>query len=117
MAEIRENIILVKTVDFAVGIKKYCEVLFSKRENAIGNQLLRCGMAIGANVSEAQHAESRSDFIHKLKIASKEASETQYWLSICEKMNNLGFQHELIDELKQIIAIISKIIISAKKVQ
>ena len=43
-------------------------------------------MAIGANVSEAQQAESRSDFIHKMKIASKEASETFYWLSICEKI-------------------------------
>ncbi len=113
----KENVILVKTVDFSVGIKKYCEVLFSKKETAIGNQLMRCGMAIGANVSEAQHAESRSDFIHKMKIAAKEASETNYWLSICEKMNNFGFQHALIDELKQITAIISKIIISAKKNQ
>jgi four helix bundle protein len=111
----KENIILLRTVDFSVGIKKYCEVLFYKKETSIANQLLRCGMAIGANVSEAQQAESRSDFIHKMKIASKEASETLYWLSICEKMNNFGFQHELIDELKQIVAIISKIIISAKK--
>jgi four helix bundle protein len=88
---------------------------FSKRETAIANQLLRCGMAIGANVSEAQQAENRSDFIHKMKIASKEADEIMDWLSICEKMNNFGFQHEHIDELKQIIAIISKIIISARK--
>jgi four helix bundle protein len=111
----KENIILLRTIDFSVAIKKYCEALFSKRETVIGNQLLRCGMAIGANVSEAQQAESRSDFIHKMKIASKEASEAFYWLSICEKMNNFGFQHELIDELRQIIAIISKIIISARK--
>ncbi len=111
----KENIILLKSVDFSVAIKKYCEVLFSKKEAAIGNQLLRCGMAIGANVSEAQYAESRSDFIHKMKIASKEASEALYWLSICEKMNNFGFQHQLVDELKQMIAILSKIIISTKK--
>ncbi len=111
----KENIILLKTVDFSVGIKKYCEVLMSKKEAAIASQLLRCGMAIGANVAEAQNAESRSDFIHKMKIASKEASETSYWLSICEKMNNFGFQHELTNDLKQIIAILSKIIISAKK--
>ena len=65
-------------------------------------------MAIGANVSEAQQAESRQDFIHKMKIAAKEASETLYWLSICEKMNNFGFQHALIDELKQIVAISPK---------
>jgi four helix bundle protein len=74
----KENIILLRTIDFSVSINKYCEVLFSKKETAIANQLLRCGMAIGANVSEAQQAESRSDFIHKMKIASKEASETLY---------------------------------------
>ena len=113
--KMKENIILLKTVDFSVGIKKYCAVLMSKKEAAIASQLLRCGMAIGANVAEAQNAESRSDFIHKMKIASKEASETSYWLSICEKMNNFGFQHELTNDLKQIIAILSKIIISAKK--
>jgi four helix bundle protein len=111
----KENIILVKSIDFSVSIKKYCEVLYSKKETVIAQQLLRCGMAIGANVSEAQNAESRSDFIHKMKIASKEASETLYWLSVCEKSNNFGFQHVLIDDLKQIIAILSKIIISAKK--
>jgi four helix bundle protein len=111
----KENIILLKTVDFSVGIKKYCESLFSKKETAVGNQLLRCGMAIGANVAEAQNAESRSDFIHKMKVAAKEASETLYWLSVCEKMNNFGFQHELTSDLKQINAILSKIIISAKK--
>jgi four helix bundle protein len=72
-------------------------------------------MAIGANISEAQQAESRSDFIHKMKIAAKEASETFYWLSICEKSNIVGFQFELVKELKELIAIISKIIITAKK--
>jgi four helix bundle protein len=56
-------------------------------------------MAIGANISEAQQAESRSDFIHKMKIADKEASETLYWLSICETSNIAGFQHELIKDL------------------
>jgi len=74
----KENIILLKSIDFSVSIKKYCEVLSSKKEITIANQLLRCGMAIGANVSEAQQAESRQDFIHKMKIAAKEASETLY---------------------------------------
>ena len=72
-------------------------------------------MAIGANISEAQQAESRSDFIHKMKIASKEASETLYWLSVCQKSDIAEFQNELLNELNQIIAIISKIIISAKR--
>ena len=111
----KENIALNKSIDFSVGIRNYCNSLYSKRETTIANQLLRSGMAIGANISEAQQAESRSDFIHKMKIAAKEASETLYWLSICEKSNIAGFQQELINELKQLISIISKIIITAKR--
>lgn|GEM_PF-3175133 len=56
--KMKENIILIKSINFSVEIKKYCEVLYFKKETAIANQLLRCGMAIGANVSEAQNAES-----------------------------------------------------------
>jgi four helix bundle protein len=111
----KENIILHKTINFSVGVKNYCQSLYFKKETAIANQLIRCGMAIGANVSEAQQAESRSDFIHKMKIAAKEASESLYWLSICEKTDFVGFQHELIAEVNQIISILSSIIISAKK--
>jgi four helix bundle protein len=112
---VKENIILNKSINFSVNIKNYCQALYFNKETSIANQLIRCGMAIGANISEAQQAESRSDFIHKMKIAAKEASESLYWLSVCEKSNVSGFQHELISEVNQIIAILSKIIISAKK--
>jgi four helix bundle protein len=111
----KENIILNKSINFSVSIKNYCQALYFKKETAIANQLIRCGMTIGANISEAQQAESRADFIHKMKIAVKEASESLYWLSVCEKSDIAGFQHELISEVNQIIAILSKIIISAKK--
>src|ERR1700712_2803888 len=111
----KENIVLNKSIDFSVGIKNYCKSLYFKKESTIANQLIRSGMAIGANISEAQQAESRSDFIHKMKIASKAASETLYWLSICQKSDIAEFQNKLLNELNQIIAIISKIIISAKK--
>ncbi len=111
----KENIVLIKSINFSVAIKNYCNVLYSNKESIIANQLIRCGLAIGANISEAQQAESRSDFIHKIKIAAKEASETSYWLSVCEKSEIGGFQHELLSEVNQIIAILSKIIISAKK--
>jgi len=67
----KENVILIKSIDFAVKIKKYCEILYFKKEISIANQLSRCGTALGANVSEAQHAESQSDFIHKMKIAAR----------------------------------------------
>jgi four helix bundle protein len=72
----QENIILNKSIKFSVGVKNYCQALYYKKETAIANQLIRCGMTIGANISEAQQAESRSDFIHKMKIAAKEASES-----------------------------------------
>ena len=111
----KENIVLNKSIDFSVGIRNYCNALYSKRETAIANQLVRSGMSIGANISEAQQAESRSDFIHKMKIAAKEASETLYWLSICEKSNIAGYQQQLLKDLNELIAIISKIIITAKR--
>jgi four helix bundle protein len=110
-----ENIILIKSIKFSVGIRGFCSTLYYRKETVIANQLNRFGLAIGANVSEAKFAESRVDFIHKIKMVSKEAGEALYWLSVCEKSNIVGYQSELINELNQIIAILSKIIISAKK--
>jgi four helix bundle protein len=110
-----ENIILIKSINFSVAIRNFCTTLYNKKETVIANQLIRCGLAIGANISEAQFAESRVDFIHKMKMASNEAGETLYWLSVCEKSNFVDFQTELIKELNQIIAILSKIIISTRK--
>jgi four helix bundle protein len=72
-------------------------------------------MAIGANNAEAQQAESKIDFIHKIKMAGKEAKETQYWLTICMRMENFEIPMGMIDEIQQINAIISKIIVSAKR--
>jgi four helix bundle protein len=112
----QENIILNKSINFSVGVKNYCQALYFKKDTAIANQLIRCGMAIGANVSEAQQAESRSDFIHKMKTAAKEASESLYWLSVCEKTDIAGFQHELISEVNQIIAILSRMSYQQRKI-
>ena len=70
--------------------------------------------SIGANVREAQNAESKNDFIHKLKIAAKEADETEYFLLLCQFSKNNPFNETLIDKLKVIIKIISKIISSSK---
>lgn len=74
------NIIVSKTIEFSLLIIKYCEVLEREKKYVIARQLLRSGTSIGANVFEAQNAESKIDFVHKMKIAAKEASETLYWL-------------------------------------
>ena len=111
----REGPIVIKSLDFSILVVSYCELLESRRKFIIANQLLKSGTAIGANVFEAQHSESRLDFIHKMKIALKEANETFYWLSLCEKIGELTDQREILNYLNEIIAILSRIIITSKK--
>ncbi|WP_313786750.1 four helix bundle protein [Flagellimonas pelagia] len=76
----KENAIVDKSVSFALLIIEFCELLESNRKYIIANQLLKSGTSIGANIHEAQNAESRADFVHKIKLALKELEETKYWL-------------------------------------
>ena len=110
-----KNVIVEKSLDFGVEIVKFCELLDEKRKYVVSKQLLRSGTSIGANVFESQHAESKSDFVHKMKIAIKEANETLYWLFICERSANYPTNSSLIQMVEELIRIISKIIISSKK--
>ncbi|RYF81078.1 MAG: four helix bundle protein [Chitinophagaceae bacterium] len=84
----QENIILKKTIEFSLAIIEYAELLEHQRKYVIGRQLLRSGTSIGANVHEAQNAESKADFIHKFKLAAKEVEETKYWLVLCKNSPN-----------------------------
>jgi len=79
-----DNIIVKQTFDFALRIISFCELLDEKKKWALSGQLFRSGTSIGANVREAQNAESKADFIHKFKIAAKECEETTYWLELCQ---------------------------------
>jgi four helix bundle protein len=76
--------------------------------------LFRSGTSIGANVREAQNAESKADFIHKFKIAAKEVEETIYWLDLCHFNQKLPDCSSLTGKIKSIENIISKIIITSK---
>ena len=107
-------IILKKSFEFALSIIDYCEKLEVERKFVISNQLLKSGTSIGANVHEAQFAESKVDFIHKLKIAEKETNETEYWLQLCKSSKSYLFDEELLNKVIEIKKIISKIIISTK---
>ncbi len=80
----------------------------------IGRQLLKAGTSIGANVREAQNAESRIDFIHKMKIAAKEADETEYWLLLCNRSDEYANCDELLNDCTSIMKVLSKIISSSK---
>lgn len=81
--ELKENIILKLTFEFSILIIEFAETLESIRKFVIANQILKSGTSIGANVREAQNAESKTDFIHKIRIALKEVEETEYWLELC----------------------------------
>lgn len=78
-----ENVLKEKTYKFALRIVKlYQFVASTQKEFVLSKQILRSGTSIGANVEEASHAQSKTDFIHKLSIAQKEAAETNYWLRL-----------------------------------
>lgn len=114
MRDDKENIIVKLTFDFSLDIMEFAEELESKRKFVFANQILKSGTSIGANVSEAQNAESKADFIHKLKISAKEADEVEYFLKLCKESEHYPFKQELLDKLQVIIKILSKIISSSK---
>jgi four helix bundle protein len=105
---INNNPILKLTLEFSIKIVKYCDALQENKKFVIANQLLKSGTSVGANSFEAQNAESKADFIHKFKIAAKEAEETQYWLLICKHSKNYPDTTILINKLNEIIGSIIK---------
>ena len=109
-----DNLIVKLSLEFALEIITFSELLEENKKFVIARQLLKSGTSIGANVHEAQNAESRSDFIHKLKIAAKEADETEYWLTLCEMSKNYPTNNNLQEKLKSIKNVLSKIIITSK---
>ena len=79
-----------QSLDFAVHIINLVKQLKEQRENIISNQIGRSGTSIGANIREAKYAHGTADFISKMQIALKEASETCYWLELLYKTNYIG---------------------------
>ncbi|ASW74833.1 30S ribosomal S23 [Chryseobacterium piperi] len=111
----KENIIVNKTFTFALNIVEFSESLYRINKFSLANQIFKSGTSIGANVREAQNAESKADFIHKIKIAAKEADETEYWLLLCLESQYLNSPEEkLLSDLKEIVLILSKIISTSK---
>ena len=111
---LQDNIIVEKTFQFAVQILKFSPVLQESKHFVLANQLLRSGMSIGANTREAQNAESKADFVHKFKIAAKEADEAEYWLLLAKEVIKDPTIPKLLNELKVIQKIITKIIATTK---
>jgi four helix bundle protein len=109
------NPLLKLTLDFSLMIIQYCEKLEVEKKYVIARQLLKSGTSIGANSFEAQNAESKADFVHKIKIAAKEADETQYWLMLCSYSSSYPDCGALVNKLVEIQKIINKILGTAKQ--
>lgn len=105
------NLIQIKTFDFALSIINFYLQCKSQNEFILSKQILRCGTSIGANVEEAIAAQSKRDFISKLAIANKEARETRYWLRLYKFSNLVTVDTDFyLQEIESIINILTKII-------
>lgn len=111
----KENPLVTKSFEFALEIVRTSQSLQLKKEYILSKQLLRSGTSIGAMVTEAQQAESRADFIHKLSIANKEAHETRYWLRLLKASGIINNEAEkLIGSCEDLIKLLVKIINTSK---
>src|ERR1700761_4488289 len=108
----KPNLIVDLTFEFSLKIIAFTELLESKRKFNMANQLFRSGTSIGANVCEAQGAESKGDFKHKCKVAYKEAGETEYWLKLRKHAQSYPFEQQMLDDVQAILRILGKIISS-----
>ena len=107
-----DNIIEIKSFDFAVRIVNLYKYLSEeKKELVLSNQILRSGTSIGANVSEAQKAQTRADFNAKMYIALKEANETSYWLRLLHRTNYITDNefNSINDDITEILALLVSI--------
>jgi len=114
----KENAVRDKSFDFAVRVvNAYKYLADKKREFVLSRQLLRSGTAIGALVREAEHAESKADFTHKMSIALKEANETDYWLELLYKTDYFSEKEyqALKSDAVELIKLLVAIIKSSKK--
>jgi len=113
----KENVVKSKSFAFSVRIVRLYQYLANqKKEFIIAKQLLRSGTSVGAMVKEAEHAESRNDFKHKISIAQKEINESIYWLELLRETEYLS--KEEFDSLKadaiELLKIVTAIIKSVK---
>jgi four helix bundle protein len=112
---IEKNPVLKLSFEFSLAVIDYCEELDNRKKFVVSKQLLRSATSIGANAFEAQNSESKADFIHKIKIAAKEADETQYWLMLCDFANNYPECKTLLNKLDELGKILSKILSTEKR--
>lgn len=108
------NLIIELTFQLGVEVLIYAEELKNKKHYALADQIIRAGLSIGANMNEAQGAESRADFIHKCKISYKEAEEVRFFLRVIKAVPSYPFSEPLMNSNGSVINVLGKIIATAK---
>lgn len=117
MTDTTTNPLRDTSYQFAIAIVRTCRKLMdTQREFVLSKQLLRSGTSIGANIEEAQFAQSKADFISKLSIALKEASESRYWIRLIADTNSIPLDNKevLLKSLHDIINILIRSIKTSK---
>ncbi len=110
----QENFVKNKSFEFALKAIEIGKILQDvKNEYIISRQFIRSGTSIGANIREAEHGESRADFVHKMNISLKEANETEYWVELLYKSDYIDL--ETYTEIKSLLTEIIKLLISIVK--
>jgi len=112
----KENVIKSKSFDFAINIVYLYKELVKSNEYVLSKQLLRSGTSIGANIREAEFAQSKKDFINKLSVALKEANETDYWIELLHKTEFLNQDQFILikSNLQEIIKLLVSIVKTSK---
>ncbi len=110
----KENLIVKLSFELAVETSSFCDLLNEKKKWSLADQIFRSALSIGANVKEAQNAESKNDFIHKMKIAVKEAEELEYYFEVCIAVANLPDCKELHNKTQTVCKVLNKIIATSK---
>ena len=118
----KENVVKNKSFDFAIRIVRlYQYLITNKKEFVLSKQLLRSGTSVGSMVREAEHAESKPDFIHKMAIAQKEINESLYWLELLTKTDYItdkqftSIEKDAVEILKLLTSIIKTTKANTKK--
>ena len=109
-----KNLLSEQSFQFALGIVQFCDELESKGKLNMARRLFEAGTSIGATLNEANKAEIKADFLHRMRNAEKAAVGTQYWLQLCEKSKEYPFHKELLDQCQELINNISGIISGSK---
>ncbi len=120
MGSQKENIVMVKSYGFALRIiKLYKYLITDHKEFVLSKQTLRSGTSVGALIKEAEHAQSKADFLNKMNAALKEANETTYWLMLLKDSQYIDIKsfESIHEECLELVRLLASIVKTSKGVK